>query len=724
MNYIHSLLTLPIGDPVLIFSIVLLIILLSPIVFDRLHIPHIVGLILSGVLLGPHGLHVLDYDSSFVLLGQVGVLYIMFLAGVDMDMNDLRQNRGRSLVFGIYTFLIPLIIGLITSIVLVYFIYTNMADEGGFLWVNGDPDSRMSLLKYCGLSAMVLSSMYSSNTLLAYPIAARFGVTKNRSVNITVGGTMITTVLALLLLAVSLEMAHGALTTLFWLRFIGSFTAFVFVLFFLYPRIGRYFFKHFDDPVMQYVFILAMVFLASYLAKMAGMEYILGAFMAGIALNPLVPKQSSLLSRIHFVGNSIFIPFFLISVGMVIDCHVFLEGHMTWITAIVMVLVATLTKYLAAVATRHTLKMTRDEGNMLFGLSNAHAAAALAVVVLGYNLIVGHTANGTAIRLLSEEVLGGTVLMILVSCTISSIVTQRAARKIALSEENINRNQYNPEHRILVPIAHLEKTQEMMDLAFTLMTRRDSQPIYALHVVDENGQNTEQAALSNKILERAKSLGIAAERKVKKISRYDLNIIGGITNVVLEKNISDVILGLHTPKDGQITTNNYFGPILEPLLGNINRTICVYKPVQPLNTIHRLVLYLPNNAHFESGYRKWCHRALVLARALGARMVVYGNEEELDQFKRQMKSLRMNVRTYFRPLPSWEQIPSTSKALRENDLLLFILARKNSLSYHNNFEHLPTWLQGQLSGLGFIVLYPEQFKEGEIDQTEEKSKII
>ena len=420
-----DILNLPLVDPVLIFSVVLAIILFAPIIFDKIRIPHIVGLIIAGMILGPNGINLLSYDSSFELFGQVGILYIMFVAGIDMDMNDFIQNKNKSIVFGIFTFLIPMIIGTVTGYYLIKEIILSAAgDVSSINWLQGEAANNPTFIKYCLLSAIVLASMYASNTLLAYPIITRFGISKQRSVNITVGGTMITTILSLLVLAVILEVVRqGCIDYMFWVRLTISLSIYSVIIFYLYPIIGRWFFKRFHDNIVQYIFVLSMVFLSSFLAKMAGVEYIIGAFLAGVTLNRLVPRQSPLMNRIDFVGNAIFIPFFLISVGMIVNIEIIFNGYLTIVSAIVMTVVATLTKYLAAKLTQKIYKMTPDEGSMIFGLSNAQAAATLAAVTIAYNLIIAYTADGSEIRLLSEEILNGTIVMILVTCTISSIVT-------------------------------------------------------------------------------------------------------------------------------------------------------------------------------------------------------------------------------------------------------------------------------------------------------------
>ncbi|MBP5319234.1 MAG: cation:proton antiporter [Paludibacteraceae bacterium] len=721
MDSLLDLFHLPIADPVLIFSMVLLIILFSPIIFDRLHIPHIVGLILAGVILGPHAFHVLDHDASFTLFGQVGILYIMFLAGIEMDMNDFRRNRLKSTVFGLFTFAVPMLLGILTGFGLIYLIYTQTVGGEAVEWLRG-ADNRQAFMRYCGLSSVLLASMYASNTLLAYPIVARFGVTRKRSVNITVGGTMITTILSLLTLAIVIECAKGELSPNFWLWFALKTAVFGLVLFWLYPMVARRFFKRYSDPITQYIFVLAMVFLAAFIAKLTGFEYIIGAFLAGITLNSLVPKQSPLMHNINFVGNAIFIPFFLISVGMIVDFRLILSSWITVFTGLVMTLVATLSKYLAAVATRKTFKMSRNEGMMLFGLSNAQAAATLAAVVIGYNIVVGHTATGHPIRMLSEEILNGTIIMILFTCTISSVVTERASRRLAIDDSEDRGRLYVPEFRMLLPLSDTNTMPQLMELSFMMRSKRESQPIYVLHVADMNSHDDRAVIQSEKLLEKAKSLGNGADAKVKKIVRYDLNTASGIFNVVREKNISMVILGIHHPAN---PSDNLLGPTTESVIRSTNRMVCIYNPAQPLATIKRMVVFVPENAEYESGFRKWVQRVATLARQIEAGLDFYCNKASVPRIKNAVYRLRIGLRPRFFEKTNWDDAAEFSKRIKTNDLLVFVTARKTSMSYTPMLERLSQNIR-QLYGTqqSYLILYPEQFKEGEIDRTEDPNKII
>ncbi len=310
-------LSLPLSNPVLIFSVILFIILLAPVILHRLKIPELIGLIIAGALIGPNGLGIMSRDSSIELFGTVGLLYIMFIAGLEIDMADLRKNFGKTLGFGLYTFLIPMIMGTLT----------------GVYW-----------LDFSWPTSILLASMYASHTLITYPIVSKYGITKNKAVSMAIGGTVITCMLALLVLAVIVGMSTGEIDHRFWLKLGISSILFIAIVVIFFPMVGRWFFKRYEDSVGQYIFILALVFLASFLAEAAGLEAIIGAFLAGLALNRLIPNTSALMNRIDFVGNAIFIPFFLIGVGMLVDVRTFAQGWTALWVAIVMCGIATAAK--------------------------------------------------------------------------------------------------------------------------------------------------------------------------------------------------------------------------------------------------------------------------------------------------------------------------------------------------------------------------------------------
>ena len=414
---------LPITDPTWIFFIVLCIILFAPVLLGRLKIPHIIGMIIAGVLIGPHGLHILDKDSSFELFGKVGLYYIMFLASLEMDLQDMKRIGNKAFVLGILAFLFPLGLGIISNV-----------------WI----------LEYNLITSVLLASMYASHTLIAYPIVIRYGISRHRSVSIAVGGTIVTDTLTLLVLAVIAGMFKESASDWFWpLMFVKVLAVGGFMIY-AFPRIGRWFFKKYNDGVVQYIFVLAMVFLGAGLMELAGMEGILGAFLAGIVLNRLIPRSSPLMNHLEFVGNALFIPYFLISVGMIIDVRIlFGEGDALRV-ATVMIVIALLGKWIASFVTQKIYKMSNLERDLMFGLSNAQAAATLAAVLVGYNIIMP---DGS--RLLGEDVLNGTVILILVTCIVSSFITENAARKITLQTEKTIEDQPLEDEKVLIALACL-----------------------------------------------------------------------------------------------------------------------------------------------------------------------------------------------------------------------------------------------------------------------------
>jgi Kef-type K+ transport system membrane component KefB len=291
-------LTLPLANPILKFLVILLIILFAPILLNRFKIPHLLGLIIAGAVIGPFGFNLIMRDSGIVMSGTAGLLYIMFLAGLEIDLAQFRRNSFRSIIFGMYTFLIPMALG----------------TAAGYY-----------LLQFSLPTSILLASMFASHTLIAYPIISKMGLSRNKAVNIAVGGTMITDTLALIVLAVIVGMANGQVDQEFWIQLSASIVAFGLVIIIFFPIVARWFLKRFDDPVTQYIFVLVMVFLGAVLAEIAGIEGIIGAFLAGLALNRLIPYTSPLMNRIEFVGNAIFIPFFLIGVGMLVDYRAFFK---------------------------------------------------------------------------------------------------------------------------------------------------------------------------------------------------------------------------------------------------------------------------------------------------------------------------------------------------------------------------------------------------------------
>jgi Kef-type K+ transport system membrane component KefB len=665
---------LPLTNPVLRFLLILVIILVVPIVLNKVRIPHLLGLIIAGAVVGTNGLNLLERDSSIILSGTAGLLYIMFLAGLEIDLADFKKNSKKSLVFGMYTFCIPMILGILTGIY---------------------------LLEFSIATSVLLASMFASHTLIAYPLISKFGVAKNIAVNITVGGTLITDTLALLVLAVVVGVSQGDVDAAFWIRLSVSITLFGLVVLLLFPIIGRWFFKRFDDNVSQYIFVLVMVFSGAVLAELAGIEPIIGAFLSGLALNRLIPHTSPLMNRIEFVGNAIFIPFFLIGVGMLIDYKVFFKDLETIKVAGIMIIVATAAKFIAAWLTQKTFHFSADQRRLIFGLSNAQAAATLAAVLVGYNIILGETDTGEPIRLLNEYVLNGTILMILFTCTVASFVAQKGAKNIALNETHDEETK--GEEKILIPLSYAENTDELVNLGITIKSKNNRDGLYALSIIDND--TTDGAADKNarKLLHKAVVTAAATDNRLKEIIRYDLNILNGITSVIKEQKITELILGLHVKNR---ISDSFLGKLTEGILTKSNTTTLIYKPFQPFSTLKRHLIVVPAMAEKEIGFSLWLMKIWNIARNSGASITFFATSTTTAAIKKIQAEQRIECN--FNEFDNWNDFLILSREINKNDNLIIIMSRRDQLSYQNAMSNIPNYLNTYCENNSFILIYPLQ----------------
>lgn len=669
--------TLPLTQPVLKFLVILIIILFAPILLNKIKIPHILGLIIAGAIIGPNGINLLTRDSSIILSGTAGLLYIMFLAGLEIDLAEFKKNSMKSLLFGMYTFLIPMTLGILAGIY---------------------------ILNFSVATSVLLASMFASHTLIAYPILSKLDVIKNRAVNIAVGGTMITDTLALLVLAVIVGMSRGEVNAEFWTRLSVSLIVFALIVMLVFPIIARWFFKRYDDNVSQYIFVLVMVFLGAVLAELAGVEAIIGAFLAGLALNRLIPSTSPLMNRIEFVGNAVFIPFFLIGVGMLVDYRAFFSDFETIKVAIVMTVVATFAKFAAAWLTQKTFRFTVDERRLIFGLSNAQAAATLAAVLVGYNVIIGETESGEPIRLLNDAVLNGTIIMILVTCTIATLVAQKGALNISIQEASeTGNNEPDNFEKILIPVSNPETIEELINLSTIIKTKENKTGLYALNIINHNTSDTGAVKKAHKLIDKAVNTASSTDVYLTKLIRYDLNIINGITGVIREQNITDLVLGLHIKKG---ISESFLGNLTEGILAKNNTTTFVYKPAQPISTIKRHIIVIPKNAETEMGFPFWLLKIWNIGRNTGAKLQFYCHEKTI-QFIREIHS-KHPIEAEFNIFENWDDFLIFSRDIKPDDGLIIIMSREKKISYQNNMKNIPNYLNKYFINNNFILVYPMQ----------------
>ncbi len=660
-------------QPVQIFFIVLVIILFTPLIFNKLKVPHIIGMIVAGIVIGPYGFNILDNDSSFAIFGQVGLLYLMFLAGLEIDMYHLRLNMHKGLLFGLLTLFLPLVIGVLTSV-----------------W----------LLQLDWLTSLLLGAMYASHTLISYPVAARFGITKAPAVLIAIVGTIIAVIGALLVLAATVNVKReGSFDLLAQIILIAKLAAWCVALLYIYPRVTRRFFKSHNDKVTQYVFILAMVFFAAWTAQLIGLEPVLGAFFAGLLLNRYVPPASSLMGSIEFVGNALFIPYFLISVGMMINVRVIANVD-TLAVAGIMLVVAIVSKWLPAFIACRINRLDASSEGVMFGLTAAHTAVALAVVTLGYNL-----------GMLDTRILNSTVLVILVTCALAPIITAANAPKLKLkllaAEEEDGVIRQTRVNNTLIPVANPESASQLVDLAVLMRNDRGRHSMFALHVRDDNSKAARNLARAS--LDAAMKTGAAADVKIETLERYDLNTVTGVLNAIEERDITEVILGMHR-RAGVIDT--FFGNKVEKLLRSTNKMILISRCFIPLNTVTRIVVWVPYHAQFETGFSRWVRGLARLTRQLGCRIIFCCCADAQPLIRGVIYRENYGIRCEFDTLEADGDYVLLANKISDDDLFVIIGARANSVSYTSSMAEMPSFLQRYFASNNLLIVYPEQFGEG------------
>ena len=667
----------PITSPTVIFFVVLCIILFAPIIMGKLRIPHIVGMVLAGVAVGPHGFNILANDASFDLFGHVGLYYIMLLAGLEMNMANFMKNRVRTFTHGIMAFVIPMALG---------------------FFVN------RGLLEYGVLTSMLLASMYASHTIITYPIVMRYGLSRQRSVTIAVGATAITDTLTLLVLAIVGGMFKGDITGGFWLLLLLKITAVFFVIIYFFPRIARYFFHRYDDNVTQFIFVLAMTFLGAGLMELIGMEGLLGAFLTGLVLNRYVPNVSPLMTHLEFVGNAIFIPYFLIGVGMLVNVRLLFGGWDTLQVAAVMILVALVSKWVASLCTQKLFGMRAVERELIYGLSNAQAGATLAAVMVGYNLIMP---DGQ--RLLNDDVLNGTVILILVTCVFSSFTTERASKRIALEKKAaVPENDAGDDEKILVPLRHASTADNLVCLAMMMRNRELNRGFVALNVVYDDANRLEYQERGRRLLEHVTKMaghsGVMAQTQV----RIATNIINGIKHAFQEFNASEIVMGIHA---GDEDAGRFWGEFISGLFSGLNRQISIVRCLQPLNTMRLIHVAVPSRAEFEPGFYRWLERLSRVAENLECRIRFHAKRETLSLINDYVQRRHPGVRAEYAFMAHWIDMPGLAGEVNDDHLFVVVTARKGTVSYKPALDRLPEELTRHFSGKSLMIIFPDQYGE-------------
>lgn len=668
---------IPLKNPVLIFSLVLFIILLSPILLRKLNIPGIIGLIIAGVIIGPHGFRILEKNSAVDLFSTIGLLYIMFIAGLELDLNEFKANRNKSLWFGFFTFIIPLSIGY--------------------------PVCHF-LLHYDFNTSFLTASMFATHTLVAYPIVSKAGISKNQAVAITVGGTMLTDTAVLIILAVIMGNSQGNLNTEFWIRLTLSLAVFCVIMFLIVPRIAKWFFRKLEsEKHSHYIFVLSVVFFSAFLAEVAGVEPIIGAFVAGLALNKLIPHSSALMNRIEFIGNSLFIPFFLISVGMIVNVSVILSGPMALVVAGTLTVVAIFGKWIAALITQLVFKYSKAQRQLIFGLSSAHAAATLAIILVGYEA-----------KILDENILNGTIILILITCVVASFATEKAAKKIILESENdiaglFNTNGANSEH-ILLPIANVKNLEKILELAIYIKDKKSVNPVSILSVVSNDHEAEINILKTRNKLEEFVRQASASETKVNIITTIDHNAASGIGRISREIMADIIVLGW--PSKGNFI-DKFLGNKVESILTITDKTTFICCLNKPLTLNKRIVIAAPPLSEHENGFALWFSKLAKLAQELSISIELFCNEGTNKAVEKFKVSNKISTGIHFNLFSDWDDFLVLSRNFQRDDLIVLAFARKGATSYLSLMESLPSKLEKYFEGNSRIIIYPQEY-DGDI----------
>lgn len=662
-------------DSTWIILLVMLIILFAPMILRPLRIPHILGMILAGVLIGPFGLNVLERDKSFELFGQVGLYYIMFLAALEMDTRSLFRNVKQYLFFGFATFIIPFTLGFFGS--------------------------RM-LLGYNNAQSLLIAGILSSNTLIAYPIISRYGLSKEKSVSLSVGGSMLSLLLSLIIVAAVSDIWNAdKKDSAYILWFAGKVAIFFAASIVFIPRMTRVYLRYYSDSVSQFIFVIVMMILSAAMAEVCGIEGILGAFLSGLIMNRYIPKMSPLMNRIEFVGNALFIPYFLIGVGMLINIRSLFNGIGTLQVALFMVIVGTLGKALAAYIGARGLKLSRNSGNMMFGLTSAHAAGAISILMVGMQMAVGHGKF-----LMNDEMLDGVVIMILLTCIISSLITERAARTAALNSGNAAVMDTGDDEKILIPLKNEKTAVELINLAAMMRNPKLNRGMIALNVVYDDSHSHENQNKGRDLLERMTKLAAGMDVRLQTQSRLATNVANGIVHAFKEYDASELVAGMHPIEESSTTS---FGNTDYSLMSKLNRQIMFARLQQPLNTIRKIHVCIPENSEFEYGFYRWVERLLRIAGNLRCKIVFYGKHEPITMIQNYAVKEHKNISAEYNESNSAERLAKTIEHIAEDHLLVIVCGRKGTLSYNAQSEKLPSMLHNELAKCSVILLYPDQY---------------
>ena len=662
-------------EPVSVFALLAVILLVVPLLSRKLRIPAMVGLILTGAMIGPKCFNILDFNSGMKLLSSVGLLYIMFIAGLEIDLNQFLRQRFKALIFGLLIFGIAMAGGMAIGHVIPH-------PE------NADP------VLFC----ILMGALMSSQTLLTYPLASRLGLAKNLCVTVSIGATLLTDILALVVLSAVANMNDGESQAIYWIRLAFGFVFLAALSIYILPRIGRWFYRHVSsDDTAEYLFLFFSLLFVSAVSKLAGLEPIVGAFLAGLSLNSLVPDQSRLMNRVQFVGNTLFIPIFLISVGMLVDYNVFLSGINAWLVIILMLAVAVGAKWAASFFSGLLFRFSKEQYLLMFGMVVNKAGVTIATAIVGYN-----------IGLFGEDVLNGAIVIIFITCLIGPWVTEIYGRKYALNlltaPEQIHYHAHN--QKILVPLSNPTTSRRLMDIAFMIRIRKFGQPVFPVSVAMDGPGVKEDVSRIEKMLSEAVVHAAAADVPVHPETRIDTDIASCVARTAIEIQASCIIIGW----DGSVTLPKLiFGQVLDRILEETSELILVCKIEQPVNTFDKMLIVIPPMSQNQSGFDEALSTAKTFSTQSGLKTIILVSPFDMPKTAKFFESDKTSSPARLITVESWSGIlPLVEQNIKENDLVFILSCRHESLAWQSALDQLPKQFIKKFPNTSLIVAYPSE----------------
>lgn len=665
------MLVLPITNPVLLFAVILLIILIVPLILDNLNIPGIIGLIICGIIIGPYGFNIVENNSAIELFSTIGLLYLMFLIGLELDLNEFQLNKYQSIIFGFLTFTIPLAIGF----PIFYHIF-----------------------KYSFDASLLLSSTFATHTLVTYSIVSKRNIKKDKSIAITVGATILADIAVLTLLAVIINKAQHGISPNFWINLALSMTVFLAGSFTIIPMLSKWFFRKFEgERHSHYIYVLAILFLTSWFAEVLGMEAIIGAFIAGIALNKLIPKSSTLMNKLEFVGNALFIPFFLVSVGMLVDIKVIFQDYMIVLLAVMFTVVSTFGKWLAALVSQLLFKFNRNQRELMTGLSSAHTAGTLAIILAGQK-----------VGLVDGNILNATIIFMLLSCILSSLITQSASKKIALTIDNDKNDDATvpviPAEKFLLPFVNMDTLSKQIKFTSYINDKKSKKTVSVLRVVPNDEKAEKEIYTIKRDSNDIKSIGSDSELDVKEIYTIDNNVVSALARTSREISASSIII----PWSATHSFSNLREERIRHIISSVDKSVYVCHLERSLIEQKRIVLFAPPLCHLETGFKLWVNSIIRLSQELSIPIVIYSDSKSYEAFIQTTNNgKKINYISHIE-YEDWGNYHLLEQQINNNDIIVIVMSRKDYLSSNSYFDNLPFKLEKTFDEHIKIAIYPYQ----------------